>query len=81
MITVELFTKDGCSLCHEARVVLDRVRADHPFHLTTTDLQPGDIFFEQYCESVPVLHVNGTFFCRFKIDEDSFRDKLLSLSQ
>jgi len=79
MITVELFSKAGCSLCDEAHGVLERVRADHPFHLTTTLIHPGEQLFDRYSESVPVIHVNGSFYCRFKVDEESFRKKLVSL--
>jgi hypothetical protein len=80
MITVELFTREGCSLCEEAHVVLKRVRADHPFHLTITYIRPGEPLFDQYTESVPVVHVNGSFHCKFKVDEESFRSKLTSLT-
>ncbi len=80
MITVELFTKEDCSLCDKAHRVLERVRMAYPFQLTTTIIRPGEPFFDDYDESVPVVHINGSFHCKFTVDEESFRSKLASLT-
>ena len=39
MSVVVLFGRPGCCLCDDARVVLERVRADQPFELLERDIE------------------------------------------
>jgi glutaredoxin len=80
MILVDLYSKPGCQLCDEARVVLERVRTQIPFTLREIKLFPGDEHFEEYKEMVPVVHINKTFAFKYRVNEHMVKLKLQQLS-
>ena len=71
MISIELFSRQDCSLCEEAREVLLSVREQLPFELTETYLEPGSETEERYHAEIPVVHVNGLFFARHSVSEEA----------
>ena len=50
-----LYGKPGCHLCDEAREVVDRVRAEHPFDLREVDVSLDPGLNREYGERIPVL--------------------------
>ncbi len=76
MILVELYSKEECHLCEEARAVLEKVRRDIPFSLREIKLHPGDEHFEEYSMMVPVVHINGAQTFNFRVNEGILRAKL-----
>ena len=48
---VVLYGRDGCCLCDDARVVLERVRAQHPFALTEVDIEHDERLLRAYLET------------------------------
>ena len=54
-----LYGKPGCHLCDDARAVVERVRADHPFELQEVDVSLDPVLFREYGERIPVLALNG----------------------
>ena len=40
--TIELFTKEGCTLCDDAKAVLDSLRNDAPHSLVAVDITDQD---------------------------------------
>jgi glutaredoxin len=58
MILVELYSKNGCHLCEEAKTMLQNVQRRIPFTLREITLVPGEAFYEEYNEQVPVVHIN-----------------------
>ncbi len=79
MILVELFSKDECHLCEQAKAVLEKVRGDIPFTLKEIKISPGDAEFESYKESVPVVLINHEPAFRYTIDEETLRRRLRAL--
>jgi hypothetical protein len=81
MITVELFSGKSCSLCEEAKGVIERIQETLSFEFKETILQPGHPYYADYRDRIPVVHLNGVFFGRGKIDEALLRRQLLSIPQ
>lgn len=54
-----LYTRPGCCLCDEARLVLERVRDRHPFALTERDIEQDDALLGRYLERIPVVEIDG----------------------
>jgi glutaredoxin len=79
MITIELFSREDCPLCHEAREVLERVRRDIPFTIKEVQVEPGTPFYEAYDAFIPVVHINGVFAFKSRVDEQLLRGKLALL--
>jgi redox-sensing transcriptional repressor len=73
---VVLFGRPGCCLCDDARVVLERVRAEHPFELLERDIERDDTLLRDYLERIPVVTLDGEELFEFAVDERVLRDRL-----
>ncbi|MFN0158145.1 MAG: glutaredoxin family protein [Bacteroidota bacterium] len=77
MIIVDLYSKDDCHLCEDARAVLESVQKEIPFTLRETKIIPGDEYFEEYKEMVPVVHINKMFAFKYRVNEGMFKFRLI----
>jgi glutaredoxin len=66
---VTLYGKPGCHLCDDAREVVERVRAEHPFELREVDVSLDPVLLHQYGERIPVLELDGEELFEFHVDE------------
>ena len=64
-----LYGKPGCHLCDDARGVVERVQADHPFELRQVDVSLDPELHRVYGERIPVLEVDGEELFQFHVDE------------
>ncbi|MBI4535012.1 MAG: glutaredoxin family protein [Ignavibacteriae bacterium] len=76
MILVELYSKDDCQLCEEAKEVLEKVRQEIPYTLHEIMLKPGEEFYEEYKEQIPVVHIDKRFAFKFRVNEHMFKIRL-----
>ena len=76
MTRVVLYSRPGCHLCDDARVVLDRVRATHPFALEERNIDEDDDLLRRYLERIPVVTVDGEERFQFFVDESKLRAQL-----
>jgi glutaredoxin len=73
---VTLYGKPGCHLCDDAREVVERVRAEHPFELREVDVSLDPVLLHQYGERIPVLELDGEELFEFHIDEAELRRRV-----
>jgi redox-sensing transcriptional repressor len=73
---VVLFGRPGCCLCDDARTVLERVRAEHPFELLERDIERDENLLRNYLERIPVVTLDGEELFEFAVDEGVLRDRL-----
>jgi hypothetical protein len=66
---VTLYGKPGCHLCDDAREVVERVRAAHPFELRQVDVSLDPGLHREYGERIPVLELDGEELFEFHVDE------------
>jgi glutaredoxin len=71
MRTVTLYGRPGCHLCDDARAALERVRAEHPFHLHEVDIEADDALFRRYLERIPVIALDGEELFELFVDEQA----------
>ncbi len=76
MARVTLYGKPGCHLCETARVVVERVRADHDFELQEVDVSLDPVLHGRYGERIPVLELDGEELFEFFVQERSLRERL-----
>ena len=76
MPQVTLYGKPGCHLCDDARAVVERVRADHPFQLTEVDVSLDPELHREYGERIPVLELDGEELFEFLVDEADLRQRV-----
>jgi glutaredoxin len=73
---VTLYGKPGCHLCDDAREVVERVRAEHPFDLREVDVSLDPGLNREYGERIPVLAVNGEELFDFFVEEAVLVERL-----
>ena len=71
-----LYGKPGCHLCDEARAVVERVRAHHPFELREVDVTLDPELHRAYGERIPVLELDGEELFEFFVDEAELRRRV-----
>ena len=75
-ISIEILTKQDCSLCDTAKAVVESVSRDYPVRLSLTDIEKDPELFEHYKEKIPVVRINGEESFVFKVHEITLRKKL-----
>lgn len=73
---VVLYGRDGCCLCDDARVVLERVRAEHGFDLAERDIDRDERLLRAYLERIPVVTIDGVEAFELFVDESELRRRL-----
>lgn len=76
MAIVTLYGKPGCHLCDDARAVVERVRADHPFELREVDVSLDAVMLREYGERIPVLALNGEELFDYFVEEAVLVERL-----
>jgi glutaredoxin len=76
MRTVTLYGRPDCHLCDDARAVLERVRATHPFRLEEIDIEADDELFKRYLERIPVVAVDGEERFELFVEDEALRRTL-----
>jgi len=66
---VTLYGKPDCHLCEDARAVVERVRAEHPFELREVDVSLDPVLHREYGERIPVLALDGEELFDFFVEE------------
>jgi glutaredoxin len=67
-----LYSRPGCHLCDDARVVLERI--GEPFD--EIDIDSDDELFKRYLERIPVVALDGEELYDFFVDEADLRTRL-----
>ncbi len=80
MNALELFSKDDCALCDEAKELIHRVNNDFHFTVTETKLKPGDPGFPKFEKKFPVLVASNGKQIFGKMTEGQVRALLHSLT-
>ena len=73
---VVLYSRDGCCLCDDARVILQRVRVSHPFALSEVDIESDERLLRAYLERIPVVTIDGQEAFELFVDESELTRRL-----
>ena len=73
---VVLYGRAGCHLCDDARAVVARVRARHPFELREVDVSLDPVLYREYGERIPVLALDGEELFDFHVEEAVLVERL-----
>ena len=60
MLSIFLYTKDGCHLCDEVKQELTSLQAEYPHQLTEIDITRDTAVFAEYKHNIPVLQIGET---------------------
>jgi len=79
-LTLTLYSKPGCHLCDDMKVVVKRViqSARPPVQLEEIDITTDPDLEARYGMEIPVLVVDGKKAAKYRITEDELRSILAS---
>jgi glutaredoxin len=75
-LKVQLYTKEGYSLCVVAREIILRVQKEIPFEFQEVDIESGDDLYERFKEEIPVVLINGERAFTYRVSEKKLRKTL-----
>jgi glutathione S-transferase len=76
---VVLFARPECHLCDEARVELERLRADGlDFELEEVDIETDDELHARFLERIPVVELDDEIVSELHLDADALTARLRS---
>lgn len=73
---VTLYTRPGCHLCEDARLVVERVCADLGEAYEEVDITTDPQLLERFTEEIPVTYVDGRQHDFWRVSEDRLRAAL-----
>ena len=73
---VTLYSKPGCHLCDDARLVIERVCADLGESYDEVSILDDPALLERYAEEIPVTLVDGKQHDFWRISEERLRAAL-----
>ena len=76
MPTIDLYGRDGCHLCDDARAQLAALQPELGFELNDVDIEADDDLHRRYLERIPVVVLDGEHLFDFFVDEAILRDRL-----
>lgn len=69
-----MYTKDNCSLCDVLVSELEPFR--HRFVFKKIDITKNKKYFDLYRYEIPVLHLNGEYLCKHRLNATLLAEKL-----
>ena len=78
MIALTIYTRPGCHLCQEMKVIVERVvRATHAqARIEEIDIANDADLEARYAMEIPVLLVNGKKAAKYRVTEEELRRRL-----
>lgn len=74
---VQFITKEsGCSLCDDAWVELEAARDYAEFDIEVIKIRPGDPYYNEYWDKIPVILINGKIAFKYRTTRDQILRKL-----
>jgi hypothetical protein len=68
-----LYSRPGCHLCDDMKIVITRVARTLPLTLDVIDISTDADLEARYTLDIPVLLVNGRKAAKYRISEDELR--------
>ncbi len=79
-LAVTLYTRPGCSLCQEARAMLERIARRVPLKVREADIEGDDELLRRFLFEIPVVEAEGEIVARAPVREGALEDALAALS-
>jgi len=73
---VTLYSRPGCHLCDDARIVIERVCAELGESYDEVDIDADEALRQRFGEEVPVTFVDGQQHDFWRVDETRLRSAL-----
>ena len=74
--SLKFYTKEGCRLCDDALLILNKVKRKFPFELISVDINQSNELLEKYRIRIPVIEINNKVEFVYKIEESKLTEIL-----
>ncbi len=67
---IQLFTKEGCTLCDKVKDTLSTIKTNYPHSLYAIDITDEDnklTWYNKYKYDIPVLHMNNVYWTKHRL--------------
>ena len=71
-----LFTRPGCHLCDEARIVVEQAAKERALSVDERNIDLDEVDRRDFSDWVPVLFVDGRWHDHYRVDIDRLRAAL-----
>ncbi len=80
MIVLTLYSRPGCHLCDEMKVIVERVarNATEPITIEEIDISTDPALETRYGLEIPVLLVDGTKAAKYRVTEETLARLLIA---
>lgn len=68
MLEIMLYKKENCSLCLQAKRLIQRLQQRHALRLLEVDITADPALYERYRHDIPVVAVEGKEIFRHRVD-------------
>ena len=76
VLEVNFYTRPGCHLCEDARLMLKLVQEDIPFRINEINIEEDDVLHEKYMLMIPVVELEGSIIQYGRVDYATLLDAL-----
>ena len=78
-IDIEVYSRPGCHLCHEAVAVIEPFSRHFPLKIRITDVDSEPSLREAFGMEIPVILINGKEAFRHRVDPSALERRLKEL--
>ncbi len=75
-LRLELYSRPGCHLCEDLRVLCQRLGGEFPVRLTEVNIEANPALEARYGQEIPVLFIDGRKAVKYRTTEGALRRKL-----
>ena len=75
-IQIDIYSRPGCHLCDEAKVIIDRVRKRYSFALRVINIEEDPALESAYGTEIPIVFINGSKAFKYHVDERELERKV-----
>lgn len=81
-LVIQLFTKEGCTLCDKVTDVLRSIQSTHPHTLEAVDITDPDKteIYDKYKYDIPVLHMNSQYWTKHRLTAEEAIEAIQDVS-
>ena len=75
-LRLELYSRPGCHLCEDLRVLCQRLGGEFPVRLTEVNIEANPALEARYGQEIPVLFIDGRKAVKYRTTEGALHRKL-----
>jgi glutaredoxin len=69
LVQIDIYSRPGCHLCDDAKIIVDRVRSRLPFDVRVINVETEPELEKTYGDKVPAVCINGNLAFKYRVDE------------